>query len=372
MDSPIFRQWLEWEARVQEWLNQSEDCVEFMGTTPVDRLMLTILTVKYHILYRDMDEENRSATANHGAERIATIRLFKTKPTDVNEKDERHRDREKIFDNLTGRLLTPQQVITETSVEWQEFNELCDWHGIAFVERFRYSLHQFISDLISTNALYQELIRKPRAVSPVKEINNEVYNAKKEGVAFISVDIKSANFGMLQYIGAIDPQIYPTWSDFLLPFVGAKKLFVENKKLRQFCLGKLPQYYKLEALWKQYTGTIYRTVLCNCFDEKEVDLRCVALSGDEIVFQLDPSMKNNDVIDFVDYIRNRLVKESPIVKFSVQAYRIQAFHWREKHLCFARMFIGESEKQFDLKCVPDRSKNYETAYQDFCSLLNDS
>jgi hypothetical protein len=364
MDNPIYLQWQAWEIRVQEWLNQPEEDLDLPDTTSFDRVILTILTVKYQVLYRDMDKETEFAAAKKQDERKSTVKLFKTKPPYAN-MEERHRDKEKIFDNFTGRFLSPQQVSNETSAEWHEFGQLCEWHGLAFLQRFELCLRRFVSELISMSPAYQELIRKPAIVSPKIRIENQVYEAKNDGQVFLSVDMKSANFALLQYIHAIDAHMYPTWTDFLSLFVGSRPLLVQSKNLRLRCLGKLPEYYKLNALWTHFTTTIYQKTLCHCLDEKDVDVRCVALNGDEVVFHLDASIEKEKIIDLMEYVQRRLTKESPIVKFLVQAYRLRVFHWEKKHICFARMFIGQGDGQFDLKCVPHKDRNYERACADF-------
>lgn len=370
MNSPLYGQWQQWETQVREWLDQPEDELELANLTSIDRVILTVLTMKYQLLYQDMDEEKQSTGKKERHKPIRTIKIFKTKTEDVTKANERHREKEKMFDNFTGRLLTPEQVNNETSTEWQEFNQLYEWHGFKFLQRFDVCLIRFISELISTTPEYQELIQQPRIISPVTEIQNEVYHVKKDGQVFLSIDMKSANFAMLQYINAIDPRIYPTWSDFLALFVGSRPFLIQNKIVRMHCLGKLPEYHKLEALWKYYTATMYKDVLCPHLDKKDIDVRCVALTGDEIVFQLDTSVKQEQVIDLIEDIQKRLYKENSIVKFAVQAYRLRSFHWQNKHMCFARMFIGQDDKQFDLKCVPRKDKNYEQACADFRTFSN--
>lgn len=365
MDNPVYLQWQQWETRVREWLDEPEDELEQVNIAGFDRVILTLLTVKYQMLYRDMDKENEITTGKKCRERKHTIKLFKTKAPDRIQEKECHRDKEKMFDNFTGRFLTPEQAKNETSTEWEEFNQLYEWHGLTFLQRIDTCLSRFISELISTTPEYQELIQKPAIISPVTKIDNRVYHVKKDGQAFLSVDMKSANFAMLQYIHAIDAHKYPTWPDFLSLFLGSKPLLVQSKKLRMYCLGQLPEYHKLQALWTHYTASIYKNILCRCFDENDVDVRCVALSSDEVVFHLDTSIKTEQVMVLVDEIQKRLTKENSIVKFVVQVYRLRAFHWQKKHMCFARMFIGQDDKQFDLKCVPNKDKNYEQAYADY-------
>lgn len=220
--------------------------------------------------------------------------------------------------------------------------------------------------MISNTFAYEELRKYPQIKPSTNPIANEIYNKKYENEIFISIDMKSANFSLLQYINAIDSQIYPTWPDFLSTFVGSRSLFIHSKKLRMTCLGKLPEYYKLEALWTDYTAKTYRNILLRCFDEKEIDARCVALCGDEIIFHLDSSIKVRETIELVDFIQQSLIKNSPIVKFVVQAYRLKTFLWKKKYLCFARHFIRENiEQQFDLKCVPFKEKNYEQVFADY-------
>lgn len=368
MDSPIYIQWQQWERRVQDWLANPKDDLDLFDTLPFDRVILTILAVKYQLQYTDLDKEMAGATMEQQNEDKTTVKLRKAKVTDAQENNEHHRGKEKLFDDYIGRLLSPQEVTTEDSAEWQEFNQLYEWHGLAFLRRFEKCLRQFVSQLISTTPAYQELICQPKIVSPVAKINNEVYEKKNNGQIFLSVDIKSANFAVLQHIHAIDAQTYPTWSDFLSSFVGSRPFFTRSKKLRMKCLGKLPEYHKLEALWGHFTAVTYRKTLCSYFDEIDVNRTCVALTGDEVVFRLDISLKEQALIDIMHNLQKRLLTDSPIIKFHVQIYRLQTFHWRGKNMCFARMFIGQDNGQFDLKCVPDKDRNYATACEDFRKL----
>ena len=367
MDSPIYAQWQQWESRVQEWLSNGNDDLDLLETLSFDRVILTILTVKYHLQYTDIDKEMTVAKADKPDDRKATVKLQRTKTLAVEEKNERHREREKLFHDFTGRLLSSEEANSETSAEWQEFNQLYEWHGFTFLQRFEACLRRFVSELIDMTPQYQELIYQPKQIAPASKIDNDVYNKKNEGQVFLTVDIQSANFALLQHIHAIDAQMYPTWSDFLSCFVGPRPLFTQSKLLRMKCLGKLPQYHKLEALWTHFTATIYRKTLCSYFDETDVNARCVALSGDEMVFHLprDGSVRDEKLTDLIQNIEERLRKDSPIVKFHVQIYRLRTFHWRNRYMCFARLFIGQSDGQFDLKCVPDKDRNYAAAYADF-------
>ncbi|CAF3511106.1 unnamed protein product, partial [Rotaria sp. Silwood2] len=34
-------------------------------------------------------------------------------------------------------------------------------------------------------------------------------------------------------------------------------------------------------------------------------------------------------------------------------------------MCFVRLFIGHGEENFDLKCVPNKDRNYDQAYADY-------
>ena len=365
MDNLICRQWQQWENRVEEWFNSPEDDLDFTNTLPFDRVILTILTVKYQVLYRDMDKQVAlGKTKTHG-KREATVKLFKTKGCDYEEQNERHRDKEKLFDSFTGRFLSPQQVCTETSAEWQEFNQLHEWHGLAFLQRFEQCIRRFVGELISTTPEYQELLQEPTITPCVNRTENVVYEKKNEGQVFLSADIKSANFALLQHIRAIDPERYPTWADFLSFFVGSRPLLMQSKRLRMACLGELPEYYKLEALWTDFTAKIYQTILYPFFDQMDTDARCVSLTGDEVVFHLNASAREEKVRDLIENVEKCLLKASPIVKFRAQVYRLRAFQWQNKHMCFARLFIGQADGQFDLKCVPNKQRNYDRAYADF-------
>ncbi|UJR16934.1 hypothetical protein I4U23_003832 [Adineta vaga] len=343
MNSPVFIQWQQWESRVEKWLNQSDDDLDLLNTTSSDRIILTILTVKYQVVYRNLYQESTSHTTKKSDERIFNVRLSKNRQVHAEKKRERDQDKLILFNQITSRLLSSEHMSAETSSEWKEFNQLCDWHGIIFMQRFRNCLHQFISKLISMTSAYQEFIEKPIMVSPVSEIINQVYETNKDDEIFLSIDIKSANFSMLQYINVIDVHMYPTWSDFLSVFVGSRPLLIHSKRFRMDCLGDLPERRKLDALWIYYMATMYQMVLCRCLTEKNIDIRCEALTGDEVVFHLDKTIDREKLLDLVKYIEVCLNKESPIVKFVVQAYRIRVFHWKDEHLCFARIFIDESK-----------------------------
>lgn len=369
MDSLTYIQWQQWEHRVQEWLADSKDDLNLVDTLPFDRVILTILAVKYQLQYRNLDKEIAEATMEKENDDKTAVGLCKTKKKDGQDSNERHREKEKLFHDYTGRLLSPQEATTEDSAEWREFNQLHEWHGLAFLRRFEQCLRQFVSQLISTTPAYQELINQRKVVSSVAKINNDIYEKKNSGQIFLSVDIKSANFAMLQHIHAIDAQTYPTWSDFLSCFVGSRPFLTQSKLLRMKCLGKLPAYHKVEALWTHFTGNIYRKTLCSFFDEMDMNPTCMNFNGDEVVFRLDMSFKEQALIDLIHNLQKRLLRDSPIIRFHVQIYRLQAFLWRSKYMCFARMFIGQDDQQFDLKCVPDKDRNYATACADFRKLL---
>ncbi|CAF2034353.1 unnamed protein product [Rotaria magnacalcarata] len=356
MNNPIYHQWQQWESQVLEWLNRSDEDLTLPDTDPFDRVILTLLTVKYQIVYKDMDKETAIDKEKKQDECKSTVILSKIKTPDVITGKEDRQDKEKLLDDFTDRLLSPEQVSNENSTEWQ---------GLEFVKRSERCLAHFVSQLISANTAYQEFIREPSMISPVTKINNRVYTKKNDGQMFLTIDMKSANFASLQQMNFIDAHMYPTWDAFLSTFVGSTSLFLQNKHLRMMCLGKLPAYNKLEAFWTHFTGTIYQTVLCPYLDELGLDVRCIALEGDEVVFHLDASIEEDKVRELVENLQIRLANESPIIKFHVQAYRLRAFHWQNKHMCFARMFIGQDEAHFDLKCVPERRKNYNQAYADF-------
>ncbi|CAF3867145.1 unnamed protein product [Adineta steineri] len=210
MDSPIFIQWQQWKSRVQEWLNQPENELDLLDTTSFDRVILTILAIKYEALYQDMSPEIRFAVTKQHDERLSTVRLSKTNVSKVEESKDDDQAKLKLFNKFTGRILSPQQVSIETSSEWQEFDQLCKWHGVAFVQRFDRCLPQFLVKLISMTSAYQELIHKSAIVSSVPGIASQVYRKNNVGEIFLSIDMESANFTMLQHIHAIDVHMYPT------------------------------------------------------------------------------------------------------------------------------------------------------------------
>ena len=366
MDSPIFVQWQQWENRIQEWLNRStEDTLDLANTTSFERMILSILSVKYKIVYQNLNQENSSTVTKKHSERIFNVRLSRNKLFDLERRKERDRDKLILFVQLTSRYLTPEQMNSDTSPEWQELNELCDWHGSVFLQRFRNCLLQFLRELIFSNPAYREFISQPVKVPAVPEIINQIYEVRNDGKVFLSVDMKSANFSMLQYIHTIDAQMYPTWADFLSVFVGTRPIITNSKKLRMDCFGDLPERHKLHALYLYYTTNIYQTTLRRCLTERNVDVECAALTGDEVVFHLDDSIDTDKICDLVKYVQSSLDKESPLVRFVVQAYRIRAFNWQQEHLCFARLFIGNNGNEYDLKCVPHRDRNYDQACHDF-------
>ena len=132
-------------------------------------------------------------------------------------------------------------------------------------------------------------------------------------------------------------------------------------------LGLLPQYYKVEALWTQFTGTVFEEILHPYFTERHSKADCVTLEGDEVVFHL--KMKHEREINQVVQDIHQQVNRNAQVIFTVQAYRLQMFHWRNAHLCFVRLFLNPSKDKFDLKCVPNKEVNYEQAVADCRAVL---
>jgi hypothetical protein len=387
MDNPTIIQWNQWESRMKEWLSQSDNNLTLNDTTPLDRVMLTVLAVKYQVSYEDIgklehgqhqepwgsgengkpDSETLQVIPIDKQERRnkSDIKLSKTKLVKEEKKTD-HLDQEKarrqLFCGWTGHLLTPEDASNETSSEWEEFIQLYDWHGLEFLKRFNTCLRRLVTEYVVITPAYQQLISKPALISPVRKIDNRVYFPKNDGQIYLSVDIKAAAFSLLQHIQAIDAQTYPSWADFLSTFVGSRPLLLQSKRIRLRCLGTLPDYYKLEALWTHFTGTIYKTILSPCLAEMNVDAVCVAVAGDEVVFHLG-SIDQEKVVNLVHHVKQKL-NEIPIVTFLVQAYRLRMFRWKDQHTCFARVFISQSEQSFDLKCVPNKDQNYDQAYKD--------
>ncbi|CAF5190178.1 unnamed protein product, partial [Rotaria magnacalcarata] len=107
MNNPIYHQWQQWESQVLEWLNRSDEDLTLPDTDPFDRVILTLLTVKYQIVYKDMDKETAIAKEKKQDECKSTVILSKIKTPDVITGKEDRQDKEKLLDDFTDRLLSP-------------------------------------------------------------------------------------------------------------------------------------------------------------------------------------------------------------------------------------------------------------------------
>lgn len=91
-NSPIIH-WQQWESRVQEWLNRSGNELILIYTTPSDRRILVVLTVKYQLLYVDMDKLERKQDKVEHSEK----------------------QNERLFLDLNGHYLKSAQAAKDTS-----------------------------------------------------------------------------------------------------------------------------------------------------------------------------------------------------------------------------------------------------------------
>jgi hypothetical protein len=83
----------------------------------IQKNILTLLTAKYQVVYRDIDRLATIAKTKKNGKRKSTVKFPKIKATDMKEEKERHRDEEKLFYDFTGRFLSSQQVSNETSAQ---------------------------------------------------------------------------------------------------------------------------------------------------------------------------------------------------------------------------------------------------------------
>ena len=138
MANSVIVHWQQWESRLQGWLNQSEPELDLKDTTPFDRMMLTVLTVKYQLSYVNEHKLNRkkrhrkreksgeskdeaiqsTGTTEQEYQNLSTVKLSKITSVKKENTLSQIGARCELFLELTGCFLRPAEASKDTSPQW--------------------------------------------------------------------------------------------------------------------------------------------------------------------------------------------------------------------------------------------------------------
>ena len=111
---------------------------------------------------------------------------------------------------------------------------------------------------------------------------HSLYNEESEGMIFLSIDLKKANFQALKYAGVLKDE---TYKDFILR-MGGTEYFADSKYLRQVIFGKLNPKRQIKV--EKYLIYKLHQYFCSHFinNSTEWDYSLYSLNSDEIVYNI--------------------------------------------------------------------------------------
>lgn len=250
----------------------------------------------------------------------------------------------------------------------KEFNSFTKWKNLWHVidERFEGDAKKFLKEYydvrenvivtISESEAYQKFNNMDMSVFALKDkpevTSNNIYNCNNIGKAFLSIDLRKANFQALRYV---DREILlgaDTYEEFISKFTDLDYI-KDSKYFRSVVFGKLNpkrhitvEKYLINEVWKVYED------IWNWG-------KIVSLSNDEIVIELDLQslsysklMINKFTDDIKDTIKERLDLDVRVEYFTLDGYRLQSKETGEfRDPFFVKTDLSSMKIKFT--CLPD-------------------
>lgn len=218
-----------------------------------------------------------------------------------------------------------------------------------------------IRDNIITSVLNNEAYQKFNTMSMSKYQNlrkeanissKNIYNQENVGKNFISIDLKKANF---QVLNKIDKNILfnsDTYEEFIGKFTDLS--YVKNSKYtRQVIFGKLNPSRHI-TIEKYYTLKIYELLS----DKLELtkDYKITSISNDEVVYEVSVMDENSEIEEVASQIET-LIKEELGLIVHVEYFKLKGFELCYKStespkFTFYSKVFNNNEGNYKLVSVP--------------------
>lgn len=225
-----------------------------------------------------------------------------------------------------------------------------------FLEEY-YKIRNNIITSVLNNEAYQKFNTMPmdKYQNFSKEANissKNIYNQENVGKNFISIDLKKANF---QVLNKVDKNILfnsDTYEDFIGKFTDLS--YVKNSKYtRQVIFGKLNPSRHI-TIEKYYTLKIYE-LLRDKF-ELTKDWKITSVSNDEVVYEINVMDESSEIEDVASQIET-LIKEELGLIVHIEYFKLKGFELcyksteSPKFTFYSKVFIN-NEGDYKLISVP--------------------
>ena len=169
--------------------------------------------------------------------------------------------------------------------------------------------------------------------------NKDIFKPTNDGRAFISIDMRKANFSSLHHYSA-DMFGVNTWEEFIGKFTDNQHI-INSKYIRQVILGNCNP--KRHITYEKYLMDILLTDLL----EKHIPIeRVVFFSNDEIVIDVSDMNKSRQVL-LAFNIEQYLKDASP--KFKVELFTLYKIHGTDGY--YKEIINENGEKDIEFKCL---------------------
>lgn len=169
--------------------------------------------------------------------------------------------------------------------------------------------------------------------------SKDIFKPTNDGKAFISIDMRKANFSSLHHYSA-DMFGVNTWEEFISKFTNNQHI-INSKYIRQVILGNCNP--KRHITYEKYLMDILLTDLL----EKHIPIeRVVFFSNDEIVIDVSDMNKSRQVL-LAFNIEQYLKDASP--KFKVELFTLYKIHGTDGY--YKEILNENGEKDIEFKCL---------------------
>lgn len=169
--------------------------------------------------------------------------------------------------------------------------------------------------------------------------SKDIFKPTNDGKAFISIDMRKANFSSLHHYSA-DMFGVNTWEEFISKFTDNQHI-INSKYIRQVILGNCNP--KRHITYEKYLMDILLTDLLEKYIQIE---REVFFSNDEIVIDVSDMNKSRQVL-LAFNIEQYLKEASP--KFKVELFTLYKIHGTDGY--YKEILNENGEKDIEFKCL---------------------
>jgi len=186
------------------------------------------------------------------------------------------------------------------------------------------------------------------------QLDREIYIYDNIGKTFMSIDIRCANFSILQYMC---PDIFggATWEEYVARFT-TSKFIQESKPFREIVLGGIGYSKISNAIQSQIIHDIHLLVA------KQMELKIVMKKGDEVVYELDTDLVEQEgfaasMVKLYEMISSQKfgnifhLKIFKLENLEKKPYYIKKYVWNSSDPTMTSNLLWH---KIEFKCVPKK------------------